>query len=56
MVAVGEAIDRGISTFNLGSSGGDAGMIFFKESMGGVEYLYPVLEKRRRWLEWLKKR
>ena len=56
MVAVREAIGRGTSTFNLGSSSGDAGMIFFKESMGGVEYLYPVVEKKRRWLEWLRKR
>ena len=56
MVAVREAISRGTSVLNLGSSGGDAGMIFFKESMGGVEYLYPVLEKKRRWLEWLRKR
>ncbi len=56
MVAVSEAISRGSSIFNLGSSDGDAGMIFFKESMGGVEYLYPVLEKRRRWLEWLRRR
>ena len=56
MVAAGEAINRGTSVFNLGSSSGDAGMIFFKESMGGVEYLYPVLEKKRRWLEWLRRR
>ena len=56
MVAVREAISRGTSVFNLGSSSGDAGMIFFKESMGGVEYRYPVVEKKRRWLEWLRKR
>lgn len=56
MVAVREAIGRGTRAFNLGSSGGDAGMIFFKESMGGTEYLYPVLEKKRRWLEWLRRR
>ena len=56
MVAVREAIGRGISVFNLGSSGGDAGMIFFKESLGGVEYRYPVLEKKRRWLEWFRRR
>jgi len=56
MAAVREAIGRGTSVFNLGSSGGDAGMIFFKESMGGAEYLYPVLEKKRRWIEWLKRR
>ena len=56
MVAVREAIDRGISVFNLGSSSEDAGMIFFKESMGGAEYLYPVVEKKRRWLEWLRGR
>lgn len=56
MVAVREAIGRGTSVFNLGSSSGGAGMIFFKESMGGAEYLYPVVEKSRRWLEWLKRR
>jgi hypothetical protein len=56
MVAVREAIGRGISVFNLGSSSGDTGMIFFKESMGGAEYLYPVVEKKRRWLEWLRRR
>ena len=55
MVAVREAIDRGTSVFNLGSSSGGAGMIFFKESMGGTEYLYPVVEKKRRWLEWLRR-
>jgi hypothetical protein len=56
MVAVREAISRGTSVFNLGSSSGDAGMIFFKESMGGQEHIYPIVEKKRRWLEWLRKR
>jgi hypothetical protein len=56
MIAVNEAILRGVSVFNLGSSGGDAGMIFFKESMGGEEHLYPVVEKKRRLLEWLRRR
>jgi hypothetical protein len=56
MIAVREAIEKGISLFNLGSSGGDAGMIFFKESMGGEEFLYPVVEKKRRLLEWLRRR
>jgi hypothetical protein len=56
MVAVREAIERGIRSFNLGSSSGDGGMIFFKESMGGREHLYLVLEKQRRWLGWLRRR
>jgi hypothetical protein len=55
MVAVREAIERGVDRFNLGSSIGDEGMIFFKESMGGREHLYAVVEKKRRWLEWLRK-
>lgn len=49
MHAVREAIDRGTSVFNLGSSGGDEGMIFFKESMGGEERRYPVVERMRGW-------
>jgi CelD/BcsL family acetyltransferase involved in cellulose biosynthesis len=54
--AVEEAYRRGCRTFNLGSSGGDEGMIFFKRSFGGSEYLYPVLEMKRRWWGWLRKR
>lgn len=49
MCAVREAIDRGAGVFNLGSSGKDAGMIFFKESMGGEEFTYPVVERTRWW-------
>lgn len=49
MHAVREAIDRGTVLFNLGSSGGDEGMIFFKESMGGEEYRYPVVEMVKGW-------
>jgi hypothetical protein len=49
MHAVREAISRGTATFNLGSSGGDEGMIFFKESMGGREQRYPVVERVRGW-------
>jgi hypothetical protein len=56
MNSVREAIGRGISTFNLGSSGNDQGMIFFKESMGGTEYRYPVITRRRKWWGWLKRR
>lgn len=54
--AVREACERGIRYFNLGSSGGDDGMIFFKESMGGKRHLYPVWETGRRWFRWIRRR
>ncbi len=53
--AVREAFARGASVFNLGSSGGDEGMIFFKESMGGKKTLYPVIETRKYWWNLLRK-
>ena len=54
--AVEEAIDRKIKIFNLGSSGSDGGMMFFKKSMGGEAYFYPVLEIRKKWWKWLRRR
>ncbi|MCK4538075.1 MAG: GNAT family N-acetyltransferase [Candidatus Krumholzibacteria bacterium] len=53
--AVKEACRRGIDEFNLGSSGGDKGMIFFKESMGGLEKTYSVMETRKNWWKLLRK-
>lgn len=44
--ALADACARGMLTFNLGSSAGDRGMIFFKESLGGIEHRYPVVELR----------
>ncbi len=55
MYAVREAIERGVRVFNLGSSQGDGGMIFFKESMGGELFEYPVLEKKGSILRWLRR-
>lgn len=54
--AVEEAYRRGLKTFNLGSSGGDEGLIFFKKSLGGTEFVYPVLEIKKRWWGWLRRR
>ncbi len=44
--AMAEACDRGMPTFNLGSSAGERGIVFFKESLGGVEHRYPVVTMR----------
>lgn len=54
--AVSEAYRRGIRIFNLGSSGGDSGLIFFKRSLGGREHRYPVVGVRKRWWGWIKSR
>ena len=54
--AAREACARGASAFNLGSSGGDEGMIFFKESMGGKKVLYPVIETRKLWWKPLRRK
>lgn len=47
--AMEEACRRGCRVFNLGSSGGNRGILFFKESLGGREYRYPVITTRKRW-------
>jgi hypothetical protein len=47
--AMEEACRRGCRVFNLGSSGGNRGILFFKESLGGREYRYPVMTARKRW-------
>jgi len=54
--AVMKACERGMKTFNLGSSGGDEGIIYFKESLGGEEYCFPVVTSRKKWWGWIKKR
>ncbi len=54
--AVKEACGMGVTGFNLGSSGGNRGIIFFKESMGGGEFRFPVGEVSKRWWGWIRKR
>lgn len=54
--AVEEAYKREMKIFNMGSSGGDSGMLFFKRSMGGKEHTYPVLEVQKKWWKWLKRK
>jgi hypothetical protein len=54
--AVEEAYRRGLKVFNLGSSQDDEGIIFFKKSLGGAEFIYPVLEIRKKWWRWLRNR
>lgn len=54
--AVEEACRRGMRIFNLGSSGGNKGIMFFKESLGGEEYIYPLFAERKKWWVWLKGR
>lgn len=53
--AVEEACRRGMKIYNLGSSGGNEGIMFFKQSLGGREYRYPVVAVRKRWWRWLKR-
>ncbi|MDD4858063.1 MAG: GNAT family N-acetyltransferase [Candidatus Krumholzibacteria bacterium] len=47
--AIEEACRRGCRLFNLGSSGGNRGILFFKESLGAREYRYPVITFGQRW-------
>jgi CelD/BcsL family acetyltransferase involved in cellulose biosynthesis len=47
--AMEEACARGCRAFNLGSSGGNEGIIFFKESLGGREYAYAGATMQKRW-------
>lgn len=54
--AVEEACRRGMKVFNLGSSQGDEGLIFFKKSLGGSQFFYPVLEIRKKWWRRLRNR
>lgn len=54
--AIREAYRRGMKYFNLGSSSGDEGLIEFKESLGGSEFRYPVIETGKRWWQWARRR
>ena len=47
--AMEEACRRGCRVFNLGSSGGNRGILFFKESLGGREHRYAIVTARKRW-------
>jgi CelD/BcsL family acetyltransferase involved in cellulose biosynthesis len=47
--AIEEACARGMRVFNLGSSGGNEGLLFFKESLGGVEHRYSAFERSKLW-------
>ncbi|MDZ7859654.1 MAG: GNAT family N-acetyltransferase [Candidatus Krumholzibacteriota bacterium] len=52
--AIEEAYRRKMKFFNMGSSGGDEGLIYFKESLGGREFNYPVVKSGKRWWEWIR--
>ena len=54
--AVEEAYKRGMSEFNLGSSGRRDGLRFFKESLGGREHLYSTLTVEKGWSRFLGRR
>lgn len=54
--AVKEAYRRGMKIYNLGSSGENKGLVFFKESLGGKEYRYPVAGIMTRWWRWVRRR
>ena len=54
--AVEEAYERGIKEFNLGSSGQNEGIRFFKESLGGREHLYSTLTVEKGWSRFLGRR
>jgi len=47
--AMEEACRRGCRVFNLGSSGGNRGILFFKESLGGREHRYAIVTTRKPW-------
>ena len=54
--AVEEAYRRGMIEVNLGSSGRHDGIRFFKESLGGKEYLYSTLTVEKGWSRLLGRR
>ena len=54
--AVEEAYRRGMERFNLGCSNGNEGIIFFKESLGGKEHIYSIIETAKRWYRLLRRR
>ena len=54
--AMAEACRRGMSLFNLGSSVGNVGLLFFKESLGGRERRYPVCSAAKSWWRLVRRR
>ncbi len=54
--AVEESYRRGMKYFNLGSSDGNEGIIFFKESLGGREHVYRIVEAYSRWYRYIRRR
>ncbi len=56
VAAVEEACRRGIRFFNLGSSGGNEGLLYFKRSMGGREHRYKIVSREKKWLSWARKK
>jgi len=56
VAAVEEAYRRGMKYFNLGSSGGNEGIVFFKESLGGREHGYQIIETVSRWYRLIRRR
>ncbi|MFO7916265.1 MAG: GNAT family N-acetyltransferase [Candidatus Krumholzibacteriales bacterium] len=53
--SVRKAYEKGMRYFNLGSSGGDRGLIFFKESLGGKRSDYLIVTSEKRWWKWIRK-
>ncbi len=54
--AVEEAYRRGTKYFNLGTSGGNEGIVFFKESLGGRERFYQIVETSKSWYRFIRRR
>lgn len=54
--AVEEAYRRNMKIFNLGSSGGNEGIMFFKESLGGREHIYHAIVTASRWFRFIRRR
>jgi len=54
--AVEEAYRRGARYFNLGTSGGNEGIVFFKESLGGRERFYRIVETAKSWYRFIRRR
>jgi len=53
--SVREAYRKGMRYFNLGSSGGNEGLIFFKESLGGERYDYLIVNSEKWWWKWIRR-
>jgi len=53
--SVRKAYEKGMRYFNLGSSGGEEGLIFFKESLGGKRSDYLIVNSGKGWWKWIRK-